>query len=86
MEERRIKFIKPARRHRIGRARALAAMESAGEPEVIPADEDFDAERLLWIGTDNRGVELEVIGVVREDGTLVIIHAMPTHYRRKRGP
>jgi hypothetical protein len=32
-------------------------------------------------GPDDRGVELEIIGVVQPD-YLLIIHVMPVHYRR----
>jgi hypothetical protein len=36
---------------------------------------------LLWIGTDDRGVELEIVAVVLPDRYLVI-HVMPTALRR----
>jgi hypothetical protein len=78
---RRVKFTQSARKHRIGKAHVLAAMDAAGEPEVIPAEGDLD-ERLLWIGEDDRGVELEVIGIDLPD-YLLIIHVMPTAYRRR---
>jgi hypothetical protein len=36
-----------------------------------------------WLGPDDRGVELEIAGVVVEGGTLLlIIHVMPAQYRR----
>jgi hypothetical protein len=56
-------------------------MNSAGDPEVIPAEGELD-ERLVWIGEDDRGVELEVIGIDLSD-YLLIIHVMPTAYRRR---
>jgi hypothetical protein len=59
----------------------LAAMHAAGEPQVIPADGDLD-ERLLWIGEDDPGVELEVIGIDLSDYVL-IIHVMPRAHRRR---
>jgi hypothetical protein len=37
---------------------------------------------LIWIGFDDRGEELEIAGFEAEDGAVVIIHAMPTKYRR----
>ena len=46
----------------------------SGEPEYC------------WIGEDDRGLELEIVGVlVKTDGepTMLIIHAMPTALRRK---
>lgn len=55
--------------------------EQRGEPEGFPAEGDLD-ERLLWIGEDDRGVALEIIGVEQPD-YLLIIHVMPYSYRRK---
>ena len=77
---RRVRFTQSARKHRIGKAHALAAMEAAGEPEVVPAVEGLDA-RLVWVGPDDRGVVLEVIGVDLPD-YLLIIHVMPVALRR----
>jgi hypothetical protein len=37
---------------------------------------------LLYVGPDDRGVELEVIVVIQPD-QLLIIHVMPTALRRK---
>jgi hypothetical protein len=51
-----------------------------GSYTVVPADDDAD-ERLLWIGEDDRGVELEVLATGLPD-LLLVIHVMPTHYRR----
>lgn len=76
-----IKFARSARRHRIGTARALAAMEDAGEPQRIPASREGESDRLLWIGRDDRGLLLEVIAVERPD-VLLVIHVMPTDFRR----
>jgi len=38
----------------------------------------------LWIGTDDRGIELEIIGFqAEENNNLIIIkHIMPTDFRR----
>jgi hypothetical protein len=65
-----------ARKHRISRTRILAAMASSGPPQLL-------GDRLLYIGVDDRGVELEVIGVAddKERVDLVVIHAMPTRWR-----
>ena len=77
---RRVRFTRSARKHRIGKAHVLAAMNAAGDPQRIPAEGDLD-ERLLWIGPDDRGVVLEVIGINLPD-YLLIIHAMPHRFRR----
>jgi hypothetical protein len=79
----RVRFAQAARRHRLGKAHILAAMEEAGDPKIIPAVEGQADDRLLFIGLDDRGVELEVIAVQLPD-YLFVIHAMPTHYRRSR--
>jgi hypothetical protein len=65
------------RKHRIGPAHILPAMQAAGTPEV-------DGDRLLYTGRDDRGVELEIIAVPddRDRADLTVIHAMPTTYRR----
>lgn len=76
-----VRFSRSARKHRIGKAHALAVMEQ-GEPTVVPADGQED-ERWLWVGLDDRGLELEIVAIVLGD-LLLVIHVMPTHYRRRR--
>jgi hypothetical protein len=44
------------------------------EDQVTPA--------LLYVGPDDRGVELEVVVVVQPD-QLLVIHVMPTALRRR---
>lgn len=56
-------------------------MNNAGDPERFPAEGDLD-ERFLWIGEDDRGVVLEIMGIELSD-YLLIIHVMPYSYRRK---
>jgi len=58
-------------------------MANAGAPTRIPASSDEEDDRLLYIGTDDRGVELEIIAIQLEDDRLFVIHVMPTHYRRR---
>lgn len=46
----------------------------------------MEGDKLLYIGADSRGVELE-IGAVPDDkrpGGVAVIHAMPTQYRDRR--
>lgn len=76
-----VRFTTSARKHRISKTRALQAMADAGAPAVIPGSGDLD-ERLLFIGRDERGVELEVIAVEQPDH-LLVIHVMPYAYRRR---
>lgn len=49
------------------------------EPQQVPATEDFDA-RLVWIGPDDRGVELEIVALDLPDA-VIVIHVFPTHLR-----
>ncbi|MDP9093942.1 MAG: hypothetical protein M3N95_13660 [Actinomycetota bacterium] len=55
-------------------------MINAGEPTVI-------GDQLHYIGTDSRGLELEIIAVPDDHhpAGLSVIHAMPTSYRREDG-
>ena len=77
---RTVRFTQSARKHRIGRAHALHVMNTV-EPVVTPATDEMD-ERRSWIGQDDRGVELEITAIVFAD-YLLVIHVMPTQYRRK---
>lgn len=60
--------------------RIIEAMVDAGEPLVI-------GDQLHYVGTDSRGVALEVIAVPddRNPGGLAVIHAMPTSFRGEEG-
>jgi len=75
----RFYFTRTSRRHKIGRAHALAALASAGDPIVEPGGD------LRWHGPDDRGVVLEIVGFVSsEDEDLIVIkHIMPIEFRRK---
>jgi hypothetical protein len=48
-----IRFIRTARKHRIGKAHALHVMFTF-EPELVPATEELD-RRLVWDGTIEGG-------------------------------
>lgn len=74
----RIKVARSGRKHRIGLAHILAAMQAAGVPEV-------DGDWLLYIGRGDRGVELEIIAVPddQDRADLTVIHVMPTAFRRR---
>ncbi|MDA8400145.1 MAG: hypothetical protein M0008_08885 [Actinomycetota bacterium] len=78
---RKVRFAQSSRRHGIGKAHALAALENAGDPVVVPAPSDALDDRLVFVGTDDRGFELEIIAVQLPD-FLYVIHVMPTQFRR----
>ena len=46
----------------------------------VPASAGTDA-RLVWIGLDDRRIELEIVALDLEDA-VVVIHVMPTGLRR----
>jgi hypothetical protein len=77
--DRPIRWYRTARRHRIGKAHALFVINSV-RPERIAATVSHDA-RLVWIGVDDRGIELEIVALERADD-IVVIHVMPTSLRR----
>lgn len=79
----RLKLTQAARKHRVGVAR-IAHVVSTCEPTVgvRPSGEP----EFYWIGEDDRGLELEVIGVMvthDDKPVLLIIHAMPTALRKR---
>ena len=53
---------------------------TTGESQAVPATEVADA-RLVWIGLDDRGIELEIVALDLDEA-VVIIHVMPTDLRR----
>ena len=77
-----IRFTQSARKHRIGKQRALFLISKSDPVELV--SDGARPSRLLWQGTDERGLELEVIGVRTPKGVL-IIHVMPLNFRRRRG-
>ncbi len=51
------------------------------EPHVVEADETTP-QRLVWVGADDRGLELEIVALVEPD-SLLVIHVMPRRFRRR---
>jgi hypothetical protein len=50
-------------------------------PDHVPATATADA-RLVWIGEDDRGIELEIVALDLNDA-IVVVHVMPTALRRR---
>jgi hypothetical protein len=73
-----VRWSQSSRRHRIGRAHARHVMSTVEPAESMTT---AGSAALLWIGTDDRGVELEIVAAVLPDLYLVI-HVMPTALRR----
>ncbi len=81
MELQEVPFANSAGRHRVGKAHALAALEDAGQPTVVPTPSHELDDRLVFVGTDDRGIELEIIAIQLPE-FLYVIHVMPTEFRR----
>jgi len=75
-----IRFAQSARRHRIGKARAMFVMEN--NPFQTLARDD-DKVQQIWVALDDRDLELEVIAVVLVN-CLLVTHVMPTALRRRK--
>jgi hypothetical protein len=70
-----VRWTKSTRKHRIGRAHALHVMA-----RTTPIQ---DGDRLIREGPDDRGVELEIVAIVLDEDSLLVIHVMPSRYRRR---
>lgn len=76
-----IRFTQSARKHRIGKGRALFVIENSS-PEFV-SGESFSRDKIIWIAKDDRGLELEIVAV-SEDDHLLVIHVMPTIFRKEQ--
>lgn len=73
-----VRWSQSSRRHRIGRAHAGRVMSTTTPQEVTTATGN---PAPLWVGLDDRGIELEIIAAVLPNQYLVV-HVMPTALRR----
>ena len=77
--DRVVRWYRTARRHRVGKAHAMHVITTT-TPDQVPASGTADA-RLIWIGPDDRGIELEIVALDLDEA-VVVIHVMPTSLRR----
>jgi hypothetical protein len=70
-----------ALKHGVGAADAVQAVYGA----LVAARLRGNPDKILYLGFDTAGRLLEIIVVVREDGSAVLIHAMPCRktYRKR---
>jgi hypothetical protein len=80
MFEKEVRFAKSARKHRIGKAHALFVLENHDPVTFLPID--GEDQKLLWIGHDDRGLELEIVAL-KLVGFILVIHVMPRTFRRR---
>jgi hypothetical protein len=50
-------------------------------PEFI-SGESLRRDKIIWVSEDDRGLELEIVAVAEND-YLVVIHVMPTIFRKE---
>lgn len=74
-----IRFSQSARKHRIGKQRALSVIDASEPVEYLV--EGSNPPRMMWIGFDDRGLELEILAV-KTATYLLVIHVMPYKFRR----
>lgn len=75
-----IRFTRGSRKHRVGKQSAYHVI--ATSTATITTDPSTGDTTLSWVARDERGRELEIVALEGPDCFLVI-HVMPTHYRRK---
>jgi hypothetical protein len=75
-----VRFTRGSRKHRVGRESAHYVIST--NAATITTDPDTGATVLSWVDEDERGRELEIVAIEKPDCYLVI-HVMPTHYRKK---
>ncbi|KXA68277.1 hypothetical protein KJZ00_03355 [Cutibacterium avidum] len=83
-----LRFTQAARKHRIGRAHAIAAMASI---PIRRHHNDRGEIQIEWVALDDRGIELEIVAVEALDTKtgrpiLLVLHVMPTGLRRMAEP
>ena len=76
-----LKFAQSSRKHKIGQERITHVINTY-EGNYLPR-RYFD-QKIIWVGHDFKGLELEVIAVELDDHYFVI-HAMPKIFRRRNG-
>ena len=79
----KIGWARSATKHRISRPRSLHVVRYAGicKRDRSYPDDWYDDPRFLFFGPDPEGIPLEVGAVAPDDGSLIIIHAMPLRER-----
>jgi len=79
-----IRFAQAARRHRIGRRSVLWVLTHTAATGTTTHQ---DSTAWGWVGLDERGRQLEVVAVEVQgdrdpEPVLLVIHVMPTHFRK----
>jgi hypothetical protein len=76
-----LKFAQSSRKHKIGRERITYVINTY-EGVLVPISQPD--QKIIWIGNDHKGLELEIVAYLMDDHYFVI-HAMPRIFRSKNG-
>jgi hypothetical protein len=82
-----LEWARAATKHRISRERSRYVIEHCDLcfEEEPPADAPAGASmRLVFLGDDAKGTALEVMAVELDDGSRLVIHAMPLRDRYRK--
>ena len=75
----KIEFTKSARKHKIGKQRVREVIATSTATVFF----EGEVNKLRWVGTDRRGLELEILAL--EEGEVwLVIHVMPLNFRRRK--
>jgi hypothetical protein len=83
----KLKWARAATKHRISRERSRYVIEHCRlrfEQEPPGGALAGASARLVFLGDDAKGTALEVMAVELEDGSLLVIHAMPLRDRYRK--
>jgi hypothetical protein len=69
-----IRFARSATRHGISESRARHVVETC--PQPLYSDDPEDQDLVIFLGPDQHGVPLEVMGIELAGGDLHVVHAM----------
>ena len=75
-----VRIVSRARKHGISRRRIEQAMTSQFLSEAVASG--TTDPKIRYVGVDERGEEIEIVAVVLPR-LMLIIHAMPTRFRRQ---
>lgn len=77
-----VRIIRSARKHRVTNEQILEALNNAGEPTYTEAGLRASETAYTFIAADDSGNEIEIVAI-EQARWLLVIHAMPTKWRKK---
>ncbi|HEX3174460.1 MAG TPA: hypothetical protein VHQ43_09625 [Solirubrobacterales bacterium] len=82
-----LRWARAATKHRISRERSRYVIEHCGlrfEQDPPAGAPENASPRLVFLGDGEDGAALEVMAVELDDGSLLVIHAMPLRNRYRK--